>query len=412
MKARELLLDCDFGDDVADNDLRLSQYFLETGSFDDVVNDRVDLILGEKGSGKSAIFRQIVHGEAVSPQLSNVIVLPAFNTQGSLIFRKLSDYPNLPEEAYRLVWFSYLIALVGNHLVEGADRRRDVRRLSKLLDKAGLRSKQSTPSGIWPKIDGLLERLAQRVDLDGELRVSPSHVPVELSLKGKLLSRKDRKDVDLDDVLQECFDTLASTGSRCWVLFDRLDEAFYSSPDLEELALRGLLRAHLDLTAYQGAIRTKLFLRTDVLDRITATSGFVNASHLRRHYLKWDKDGIVALIARRIVAGSEIVERLGLDVEKLSDRRGRLDICTSVLPKKLDQQDLPSWLQQCTTDGSGQLNPRNIITFLGYARKLQLEIYDRDDSYYLSSWPLVRHRVDAACASAVVGIALAGHGHR
>lgn len=390
MKARALLTDCDFGYDVADNDLRLSQYFVETSSFNDVVQDRADLILGEKGSGKSAIFRHLAHSAEKIPKLQNTIILPAFNTQGSAVLQRLSEYNSLPEDAFRLAWFTYLVALAGNHIIDATPRKGRIKELAKLLQNSDLRVSGASPAGVWTKIDRLLERISKRFEVEGEVRLSPTRVPLSLGLKGKLLRRTKGAEVDLEQILVACTEQLAERGQRCWIIFDRLDEAFQHDPALESVALRGLLRAHLDLTSYQSALRSKLFLRTDILDRVTASSGFVNATHLRRQYLKWDRDSITALIARRIMAEPAVAETLRLTDEKLKSRRGRLDICSTVFPRRIDHQDLPGWLEQCTTDGRGAMNPRNVITLLGNARACQLEVYDRDDPYYLSGWPLIR----------------------
>jgi hypothetical protein len=92
-KLRPLLQVADFGDDVAEFDDHLSLYFVETSGFLDIVNDRADLILGEKGSGKSAIFRHLADPQAEVPCLDNVDIIPAFNVQGSVIFRRLVGQP-------------------------------------------------------------------------------------------------------------------------------------------------------------------------------------------------------------------------------------------------------------------------------------------------------------------------------
>src|SRR5690242_10734213 len=118
IKARPLLRALTFGGDVAEFDEHLSTYFVETSSFVDIVNDNADLILGEKGSGKSAIFRHLADPQADIPELNDVDIVPAFNIQGSVIFRRLSSNAALlPEEAYRFIWFTFIVGLIGNHIL-------------------------------------------------------------------------------------------------------------------------------------------------------------------------------------------------------------------------------------------------------------------------------------------------------
>ena len=113
--------------------------------------------------------------------------------------------------------------------------------------------------------------------------------------------------MDWEILLEAELRVLELLGRRCWLLFDRLDEAFPFDRNLERVALRALLRAHLDISSYGKPIRTKLFLRTDLLDRITAKEGFVNATHLRSHRIIWDNKTIIDMVARRIIDSETFV---------------------------------------------------------------------------------------------------------
>lgn len=55
-----LLQSLDLGYSIAEEDTLLEAARIETSAFNDLVNDRVDLIPGTKGSGKSALFRIFV----------------------------------------------------------------------------------------------------------------------------------------------------------------------------------------------------------------------------------------------------------------------------------------------------------------------------------------------------------------
>jgi hypothetical protein len=47
----------DIGSSVAEFDTQLQLYFLETQIYCDFVNDRYDIVSGDKGTGKTAIYR-------------------------------------------------------------------------------------------------------------------------------------------------------------------------------------------------------------------------------------------------------------------------------------------------------------------------------------------------------------------
>src|ERR1035438_3353644 len=60
-KALSILLQrLDLGYSIAEEDTLLEAARIETSAFTDLLNDRVDLIPGTKGSGKSALFRIFV----------------------------------------------------------------------------------------------------------------------------------------------------------------------------------------------------------------------------------------------------------------------------------------------------------------------------------------------------------------
>jgi hypothetical protein len=129
-KLKSILRDIRFGGDVAENDNNLDKYFIETSYFRDIVDDQVDLVLGPKGSGKTAIFRQLSNPQAQIPHLDDTDIVSAFNTQGSVIFRRLTtDLPSLDENLMRTVWLAYVLALLGNHLLDTYNHLTDTRRL-------------------------------------------------------------------------------------------------------------------------------------------------------------------------------------------------------------------------------------------------------------------------------------------
>src|SRR5207237_2921203 len=59
-KLATILEELDLGSSVAESDTLLESARIETSAFADLLHDRVDLIPGTKGSGKSALFRIFV----------------------------------------------------------------------------------------------------------------------------------------------------------------------------------------------------------------------------------------------------------------------------------------------------------------------------------------------------------------
>ena len=60
--AADLLAGLDLGSTIAESDTLLETARVETSVFEDLLADRVDLIPGTKGSGKTALYRTSLSG--------------------------------------------------------------------------------------------------------------------------------------------------------------------------------------------------------------------------------------------------------------------------------------------------------------------------------------------------------------
>ncbi len=57
MLVKEILQKLELGNSVAEYDAALESYFVETSTFRSVIRDEADVIAGDKGTGKTALFR-------------------------------------------------------------------------------------------------------------------------------------------------------------------------------------------------------------------------------------------------------------------------------------------------------------------------------------------------------------------
>ncbi|MEH0928442.1 hypothetical protein [Micromonospora sp. CPCC 205558] len=111
VRVRGTLRKLDFGASVAESDELLKNYFVETEPFRALIEDRVDVVAGDKGTGKSAIFRILSERYTTYPELKNVEVVPAFNIAGTPIFQRLNESDLLSEPHYIGIWKAYFLSL-------------------------------------------------------------------------------------------------------------------------------------------------------------------------------------------------------------------------------------------------------------------------------------------------------------
>src|SRR5580704_4283026 len=128
----ELLRGLDLGSSVAESDTLLEAARIETSAFGDLLNDRVDLVPGTKGSGKSALFRIFVDFlPDILLQNRKVVIAHGIQAPGDPVFHAFTErFSKLSEEEFVSFWCIYLVSLAHEQFIKGA-RYRD------LLDNAG-----------------------------------------------------------------------------------------------------------------------------------------------------------------------------------------------------------------------------------------------------------------------------------
>jgi hypothetical protein len=406
MELLTLLRPLKLGSDVAEQDSQLDVYFVPNTAFNLFVDDEADIILGSKGAGKSAICRQILQSANSINELDTVDVIAAFNINGSVIFRRLaSEMPSIDEGAMRTAWTVYILALIGNHIIDTYPDGGYSSDVSARLLALGLRFDTDRPKSVWSMVMNTLRRMAPT-----RLEASLTANAIGQSATGKMTFdiKEGSSTVDWESLLELLIDTMNHHGRKVWLMFDRLDEAFPHDRELEQIALRALLQTHRDICSYGSTIKTKLFLRTDLLDRITQGGGFVNATHLRMHRISWDHESIVDFVARRVLGSPDVSAHLNIASSDLENVKDRWRAFHSIVPAELggSPDDSAAWLITYTSDASGQANPRNILTLLREARAAQMAICDREHLDFLDGSSLLSKRAIRSGQKAVGRIRL------
>src|SRR5882672_1296230 len=115
---KDVLRSLDLGSAVAEFDESLEKYFVENEAFHALVNGKADVIAGDKGTGKTAVYRILKKRYGTLPELKGIEVLAGFNPAGNPIFQKLVQQQVLSEGQYVSVWKAYVLSLVGNWILE------------------------------------------------------------------------------------------------------------------------------------------------------------------------------------------------------------------------------------------------------------------------------------------------------
>src|SRR5712692_7093745 len=108
-----VLTQVDLGSSVAEEDGLLQTARVETSVFTDLLQDRVDLVPGTKGSGKSALYRIFVDflsGHLLAQR--KVVVAHGVRSEGDSVFHAFKEqFEMLSESDFVNFWCIYLISL-------------------------------------------------------------------------------------------------------------------------------------------------------------------------------------------------------------------------------------------------------------------------------------------------------------
>lgn len=385
------------GNPVAEFDQDLSKYFIRNAAYRSLVNGRADIVAGDKGTGKSAIFKYLADQYPTIDKLKDVEIVAGFNLTGNPIFNNLKQTGDLDEQAYIIIWKTYIFSLLGNWILDFMDgqRSKSLKELDWLLtNKLGLRSKNDNPSGIFSGLVTWAKKHLVPTAIGVESTIDPLGSPI-LTPKVELGSKQEDHDISVsyipdDTALRLLHDVLDEFDLTIWVLLDRLDEAFIALPDIEKPALRALLRTYLDLLEFKR-IGLKLFVRKDLFRKIVS-GGFVNLTHVsaRRIEINWHKEDLMAVLCERIRQSDDFLTLI--EGQDFADR----PLFYTIFPYRMGNgRNHPitwRWMLSHIRDGNNVYSPRNLIDLVNKAIHQQIRREHRFGRQFENGRALIEHQ--------------------
>ncbi len=381
MDRLELLKALSFGSQVAEEEVNaLADYFVETDLWSRIINGEVDIIRGEKGTGKSAIYLLL---EANRDDLfdQNVLLASAENPRGATAFKDLIPDPPATEQEFIVLWKMYLVVLIAYELRSFGISGEKIDSVYAILEEANLLEKKLNLSRILRSVQGLARRLLSvkaieaGVDVDS-LTGMPTRVVGKISLEEPTSELSKKGISSIDGLYSICNDVLSASNVRIWVLLDRLDVAFAENHELEANALRALFRVYGDLRNFDN-ISLKIFLREDIWSRITA-DGFREASHLIRcESVSWTTETLLNLLIRRVLNNPDLVNEYEIDKDSVLDDSGEQNaLFDHLFPEKVEQgprnPTTLKWIITRCADGTGKTAPRELIHLMICLRSAEI----------------------------------------
>jgi hypothetical protein len=391
----------DLGASVAESDTRLETARIETSAFTDLLNDRVDLVPGTKGSGKSALFRIFVDflPDFLLKQ-HRVVVAHGIQAPGDPVFHAFTDrFQELSEEEFVSFWCIYLVSLAHEQFIKGP-------RYRGFLKDASAEIQRFRAACANAKIPEIEARKSLKDILEWSLHVLTSWRPkfkyrppgdggeLELDLFGSTTAAPTAKEEVasehslpkyVNDIKESLEAVLDASGLSLWLMVDRLDEIFPRRSSVERTALRGLLRAMRYFAS--ASIRVKVFLRDDMLEQVVRTDeGFTALTHVtvrEADTLRWTEDQILSMIVKRFCGHDGLVLHLGIKRDQMEASSSyRAQCFYRIFPPTVFRGTRQSrtirWIFNRCADGRGVVTPRDVLDLLIRAKQRQQDICAAD----------------------------------
>ncbi|MBE6068052.1 MAG: hypothetical protein E7211_10235 [Clostridium lundense] len=267
----------DLGEDEAEQDERLKEYFLKTQSYINAFNGTKTIVIGRKGSGKSAIFTLLRY------ELEESDALVVQITPDQYSWSALKDYEEqgiLPEQAHTNAWkLTILYSIIWKLNDQGliSDRSELCKYVKYMRDS------------FTPNIDSWFFNITKKAK------------EALSSFETQWVSIKDNKIMTPLKIIEEIKAILINEWPqhiKIRVLIDRLDDSWDASKSSENLII-GLLKATTYINSQlKNKVITTVFIRSDIYDNLF----FDDQDKLRQfeETLFWNTTDLKSVVSERV----------------------------------------------------------------------------------------------------------------
>ncbi|MDO7883919.1 P-loop ATPase, Sll1717 family [Hymenobacter cheonanensis] len=374
----------DIGSVIAEQDELLTQCFVSHHALDELLNDRKDLILGSKGAGKSALWKEIKEKRGTYSQLDDTELVLATNHTGDPDFREVfksissTDFPNADQ--LRTAWKIYLLALFFKQIKERIEEDKELKSFEKELKSYNILYTQ--PHNLKKLLNFAIDKA--RSISKADIKVDEVEIGAEFKSHNSKNHTNELIIIPFNDLYKKLSEIASKYQFRVWIILDRLDEIVLGDEDKENIILKGLLLAYRDISDYK-TLRAKIFLRDDVYLRVGDTGHFPALTHINSRAtspISWELNDLLELVVKRLLTNKDIAKLTSTKSNVQMNSVDREKVFYSLFPKKIDQgraADGFKWICDRLSDGNGIVTPRDLLSVIEKAKSFQIRQNQRDN---------------------------------
>lgn len=281
-----ILENIDFGKFDAESESNIGEYFVDTGVFTKIKKGKKFLILGRKGSGKTALFKL-----ATSEKIGRKMIDMDFSSYPWTVHASLKENGISPENAYLISCkFTFLVAICNEWAKNCKDK--------KLLNES---------KKIISRIYGTDEPNFFEWLIDKFKRIKKIKLPDISSGSLGAIELEDKETGFLSNTLSRWIDVLKEfvlsnfISEPITIKLDRLDDGWNSSEETK-LIIIGIMKAakeiNLLLEIRDHPQTIVVFLRSDIYNELR----FNDKNKFNQHIeiLEWSDEKLIEVASKRI----------------------------------------------------------------------------------------------------------------
>lgn len=364
----------DFGAEEAERDKLLQGNFQFKQAIDLITSGQRTIIVGDRGAGKSSIFRFLAHsnefkipheiGDKYLSHNKSTIFIPS-DDPASFIQKNsapLEGSNNSPEQ-YKAFWLLFVAVFASSEVFKKSNNlnSKDWKKLTSIL-------KKMKRAGLISELEGLKENLLERVTgyftkTNSKLSFSAGGIKLDYSPSSNQPNTiADKLTVDLEDLLKLINQIVSGQGNRIMVILDKVDEVYKYERPKQEALIQGLFLAESYLTRFSN-ISLVIFLRSDFhhIYDIQERNKLVSRSLT----LGWNHKELFTLLLDRIRANKIFAPLNNFLTVTENDGDKKLYMALRVVfPEDVEGESFREWVINNMKNGNERVSPRQVILFL------------------------------------------------
>jgi hypothetical protein len=397
MDPQQVLVCLNFGRVDGESDDRFNTCFIGTEMLRSMLQPQHTLLVGNKGSGKSAICRLLIEDlNKVKPLLpkafNDIYCIPSYGlqTEEDVPVVQLKELSPVSVDDFRDFWLLYLgmkgaQRLVNDvkvrafvHKTEKANLKKSFETLERVLVTLGLREDTRALSRMKAALGGMFGSKGRGAGGDGGF--------------------KDRTGVSIIGLLENVDIVLRETNGLAWMMLDKLDLLFVDDIAKLRASITGLVQLLVQYGNHFKNIHLKIFLRNDIFRQLH----IVNKSHLVTYSseMKWRSSLLLKLLVARAVDDQNVRaycqavlgEKVDVPLVILGSDEYVLKVFYTIFEPTMGpgKADAPNstpthlWILRRLSDGTGSSFPRELIHLGNRAVEKQREM-NRIEGKHLST---------------------------